>query len=102
MKIAYVDPNNTASADFRGNLKDGQILLTGEDDAPGNYRLNFSRQLGHFYSPRHKHNFDQIRIVLGGGGMSYGPEQWIQAAGPASCPAGTRYGRPEYGREPSR
>ena len=78
MKIAYVVSNNAGDADFRGNLKDGQVLLTGEDDAPDNFRLNFSRQLGPFYSPRHKHNFDQIRIVLGGGPMGYGPKQWIQ------------------------
>jgi hypothetical protein len=99
MKIAYVISNNAAGADFRGNLKDGQILLTGEDDAPDNYRLNFSRQLGHFYSPRHKHNFDQIRIVLGGGAMNYGPDQWIQPGELAYFPEGTPYGPQDYDSE---
>jgi hypothetical protein len=99
MKIAYVDPNNEVGPDFRGNLKDGQILLTGEDDAPDNYRLNFSRQLGPFYSPRHKHNFDQIRIVLGGGAMNYGPGQWIQPGELAYFPEGTPYGPQDYDSE---
>jgi len=96
MKIAYVDPNNELGADFRGNVKDGQILLTGEEGAPDNYRLNFSRQTGPFYSPRHKHNFDQIRIVLGGGPMNYGPKQWIQPGEIAYFPEGTPYGPQDY------
>ena len=96
MKIAYVDPNNELGADFRGNVKDGQILLTGEEGAPDNYRLNFSRQTGPFFSPRHKHNFDQIRIVLGGGPMNYGPRQWIQPGEIAYFPEGTPYGPQDY------
>jgi hypothetical protein len=96
MKIAYVDPNNELGADFRGNVKDGQILLTGEEGAPDNYRLNFSRQTGPFFSPRHKHNFDQIRIVLGGGPMNYGPKQWIQPGEIAYFPEGTPYGPQDY------
>jgi len=96
MKIAYVNPNNAVGADFRGNPKDGQILLMGEDDAPGNYRLSFSRQVGPFFSPRHAHNFDQIRIVLGGGAMNYGPDQWIQPGEIAYFPEGTPYGPQDY------
>jgi hypothetical protein len=99
MKIAYVVSNNAGDADFRGNLKDGQVLLTGEDDAPDNFRLNFSRQLGPFYSPRHKHNFDQVRIVLGGGPMGYGPKQWIQPGELAYFPEGTPYGPQDYDSE---
>jgi hypothetical protein len=96
VKIAYVDPNNEAGEDFRGNVKDGQILLTGEDDTPGNYRLNFSRQTGPFYSPRHAHNFDQIRLVLGGGPMNYAPDRWIAPGEIAYFPEGTPYGPQEY------
>jgi len=96
MKVAYVDPNNPLGADFRGNVKDGQILLTGEEGAPDNYRLNFSRQTGPFYSPRHKHNFDQIRIILGGGAMNYGPDRWIQPGELAYFPEGTPYGPQDY------
>ena len=96
MKIAYVDPNNAVGEDFRGNPKDGQILLTGADDAVDNYRLNFSRQVGPFYSPRHAHNFDQIRIILGGGPMNYGPGQWIQPGEIGYFPEGTPYGPQEY------
>jgi hypothetical protein len=96
MKIAYVDPDNAVGEDFRGNPKDGQIMLTGEDDSPDNYRLNFSRQKGPFFSPRHAHNFDQIRIVLGGGSMNYGPDQWIAPGEIAYFPEGTPYGPQDY------
>src|SRR5437868_6583499 len=99
MKIAYVNPNNPVGVDFRGNPKDGQVLLTGEDDAPDNYRLSYSRQAGPFYSPRHKHNFDQIRMVLGGGAMNYGPKKWIQPGELAYFPEGTPYGPQDYDSE---
>lgn len=96
MKIGYVNPDNAVHTDFRGNPTDGQILLTGEDDAPDNYRLNFSRQMGPFFSPRHAHNFDQIRLVLGGGAMNYGPDCWIQPGEVAYFPEGTPYGPQDY------
>jgi len=99
MKIAYVDPDHAVGTDFRGNPKDGQILLTGADGTRDNYRLSFTRQTGPFYSPRHAHNFDQIRMVLGGGPMNYGPDQWIQPGEIAYFPEGTPYGPQDYDTE---
>lgn len=99
MKIGYVEEGAGIGKDFRGNLKDSQALLIGEDDAPDNYRLGFSRQQGQFYSPRHKHNFDQIRMVLGGGAMNYGPDQWIQPGELVYFPEGTPYGPQDYESE---
>lgn len=96
MKIAYVDPDHAVGTDFRGNPKDGQILLTGTDGTRDNYRLSFTRQTGPFYSPRHAHNFDQIRMVLGGGPMNYGPGCWIQPGEVAYFPEGTPYGPQDY------
>jgi hypothetical protein len=99
MKIAYRDIDHAVGTDFRGNPKDGQILLTGADDTPDNYRLSFTRQTGPFYSPRHAHNFDQIRMVLGGGPMNYGPDHWIQPGEIAYFPEGTPYGPQDYDTE---
>ena len=96
MKIGYVDPDHAAGTDFRGNPKDAQILLTGTDGTRDNYRLGFTRQTGPFYSPRHAHNFEQIRIVLGGGPMNYGPDCWIQPGEIAYFPEGTPYGPQDY------
>lgn len=99
MKVSYVETGAGIGKDFRGNLKDSQQLLIGEDDTPDNYRLGFSRQQGPFFSPRHKHNFDQIRMILGGGGMSYGPDQWIQPGELVYFPEGTPYGPQDYESE---
>jgi hypothetical protein len=96
MKIAYVDQDHAVGTDFRGNPKDGQILLAGADGTRDNYRLSFTRQTGPFYSPRHAHNFDQIRMVLGGGPMNYGPDCWIQPGEIAYFPEGTPYGPQDY------
>lgn len=96
MQIARVDPDSVTGVDFRGNPKTGQDLLTGVDGTPDNYRLSFTRQAGPFYSPRHAHNFDQIRFVLGGGPMNYGPDRWIQPGELAYFPEGTPYGPQDY------
>ena len=96
MRIAYVETDHAIGEDFRGNPKDSQALLTGDEGAVDNYRLGFSRQTGPFFSPRHAHNFDQIRIVLGGGPMNYGPDRWIQPGEIAYFPEGTPYGPQDY------
>jgi hypothetical protein len=96
MKVAHVDLDHAVGTDFRGNPKDGQILLSGADGTRDNYRLSFTRQTGPFYSPRHAHNFDQIRMVLGGGPMNYGPDCWIQPGEIAYFPEGTPYGPQDY------
>lgn len=41
-------------------------LLRGERGSPQNYELLFARSVGHYFAPRHRHNFDQIRLSLSG------------------------------------
>lgn len=41
-------------------------LLRGERGSPQNYELMFARSIGRYYAPRHRHNFDQIRLSLSG------------------------------------
>jgi hypothetical protein len=44
-----------------------KFLLTGEDGSPSNYVMNVGRAgAGGWQTPRHRHNFDQIRYVIKG------------------------------------
>lgn len=61
----------TADSGVVGTMRDGvlaqKFLLTGQDGSPNNYLLNVGRT-GHggWGTPRHRHNFDQVRFVLKG------------------------------------
>ncbi|WP_295550258.1 hypothetical protein [uncultured Pseudacidovorax sp.] len=41
-------------------------LLAGQDGTPGNFFMQLSNTFDDFASPRHRHNFDQVRIQLQG------------------------------------
>ena len=43
-----------------------QKLINGEPGTPGNFSLMLSRTPDTYYSPRHRHNFDQVRYQLEG------------------------------------
>ena len=68
MKITHF-----ADIPFRERLprhRDGRFdtksLQVGTPGTPGNFMLYAVRTFGDFFSPRHKHNFDQVRIQLEG------------------------------------
>ncbi|MYS21819.1 hypothetical protein GA0115240_135284 [Streptomyces sp. DvalAA-14] len=58
--------------DQAGNLRTGtrisRTLLTGKEDAPDNFRLGYSYggDDAQWTTPRHHHNFEQVRFVLDG------------------------------------
>ncbi|MCZ8259856.1 MAG: hypothetical protein O9333_06975 [Beijerinckiaceae bacterium] len=93
MRIARAE---TTDADKVGTMRDGVLaqkhLLFGKDGTPTNYDLNMGRAgAGGWRTPRHRHNFDQIRYVIKGQ-LPYGenlmlPEGWI-AYFPESVPYG--------------
>ena len=97
-----VSEASCAEADVVGSMRDGvleqKFLLTGEDGTPGNYLLNVGRAgSGGWTTPRHRHNFDQIRYVMTGtypyDKYKIMPEEWV-----AYFPEGVYYGpqdRPE-------
>lgn len=58
-----IDPDAT---NVRGGELKKRILLTGEVNTPGNFKMGLFSQTGDFYSPRHRHNFDQFRFQLEG------------------------------------
>jgi hypothetical protein len=62
---------STAESGQVGSMRDGKLdqkfLLQGDDDSPNNYLLNVGLTgSGGWGTPRHRHNFDQIRYVLKG------------------------------------
>ena len=48
----------------RAGLFRSQSLLHGEDGSPENFYLQLSQTYADFASPRHRHNFDQVRVQL--------------------------------------
>lgn len=50
----------------RAGLFRSQSLLDGPDGTPENFYLQLSQTYADFASPRHRHNFDQVRVQLRG------------------------------------
>jgi hypothetical protein len=73
-----------------GGLKIKQILR-GQTGAPENYLFNMSHSAGDYGSPRHRHNFDQVRFVLDGN-MRISPNQVVREGQIGYFPEGTTYG----------
>jgi len=66
-------------------------LLTGEENSPDNYRLLMGRDNGGHESPRHRHNFDQVRMTLKGT-LSLAPGKDLHEGQVGYFPEGTPYG----------
>jgi hypothetical protein len=96
--------SEASSAEFgvvgtmRAGVLEQKFLLIGQDGSPNNYLLNVGRTgAGGWTTPRHRHNFDQVRYVMKGTypyakGKSM-PEGWV-----GYFPEGVYYGpqdRPE-------
>lgn len=85
-----------------GSMRDGKLdqkfLLYGEDTSPNNYLLNVGLTGGGGWgTPRHRHNFDQIRYVLKGK-YPASPHKIMEEGSVAYFPESVHYGpqdRPE-------
>lgn len=96
MRIAKAESTDDEAV---GTMREGVLaqkhLLFGEDNTPTNYDLNMGRAgSGGWRTPRHRHNFDQIRYVIKGE-LPYGenivlPQGWI-----AYFPESVHYGPQE-------
>lgn len=67
---------------------DFKRLLQGEDCTADNFELNIARVQERYTTPRHRHNFDQVRFVLSGAfGFGKGLEQKAGSVGyfPEGC-----------------
>jgi mannose-6-phosphate isomerase-like protein (cupin superfamily) len=93
MQVAHAEDSTQIASTRTGKERQFKTLLTGEDGALDNFRLYFVRQQGEVDVPRHKHNFDQIRVCLEGPGkQNYGEGKWIAPGEIAYFPEGTPYG----------
>jgi hypothetical protein len=66
-------------------------LLAGEEGSLDNYRLVMGRDNGGHESPRHRHNFDQVRMTLQGT-LSLAPGKDLHEGQVGYFPEGTPYG----------
>lgn len=66
-------------------------MISGEEGAVDNYKLNIGKVAPEFFSPRHRHNFDQVRFVLEGR-VSIGPKVALTAGQIGYFPEGVPYG----------
>ncbi|MEE8334740.1 MAG: hypothetical protein V3R85_12910 [Alphaproteobacteria bacterium] len=73
-----------------GGLRAKQ-LLKGKTGAPENYVFNVSHSDGDYSTPRHRHNFDQVRFALEGD-MRISPNQVVREGQIGYFPEGTTYG----------
>ena len=74
--------------------KEAKTLLQGSEGSPDNYLLVLVREGMVATTPRHKHNFDQLRMTISGR-TNYGPKRWIEPGEVAYFPEGVHYGPEE-------
>ena len=86
-------------AHARGGIFRYYELLSGSDGAPDNFYLQLSVLSGDFVSPRHRHNFDQVRFQLEGS-FDFAADGRKDPGSIAYFPEGTRYG-PQQALSPS-
>jgi len=68
-----------------------KTFLQGRSGAPDNFKFYMVQQFGDFYSPRHKHNFEQVRLQLEGT-TSYDRDGIMKPGVLGYFPEGTPYG----------
>jgi hypothetical protein len=68
MQIVQGDemPLDNEASNVRGGELKKWPFLVGEPGTPGNFKFGLFHQSGDFYSPRHRHNFDQFRFQIDG------------------------------------
>lgn len=77
--------------DHRAGLLDNKILLCGKEGTPDNFKLNIGYARDEWLTPRHKHDFDQIRVPLEGE-FEYLKDKSLKVGQVAYFPAGIHYG----------
>ena len=82
-----------------GTMREGKLdqkhLLFGEDGSPNNYDLNMGLTGGGGWrTPRHRHNFDQIRYVIKGR-LPYSETDYLEEGWVGYFPESVHYGPQE-------
>mgnify|MGYP003693836791 CR=1 FL=1 len=77
--------------EHRGGIFHGRIMVEGAPGALDNFQLSFGQMGGDFNSPRHRHNFEQIRYQLEGV-LDYGRDGKLTAGMVGYFPEAVYYG----------
>jgi mannose-6-phosphate isomerase-like protein (cupin superfamily) len=92
MKIVHGDTLEwRRGLEYRGGTFHFRNLAEGEEGSVDNFKLSVGRSSADFYSPRHRHNFEQIRFVLDGE-LSFGRDGTLSAGMIGYFPEGVHYG----------
>ena len=93
MKIVPFDDKNWTKDHPTGNIA-FQHMLRGDPSSSSNFMYILGRQDADFYMPRHRHNFDQIRLPIRGT-MNHGAGIVVGEGEVAYIPEGLAYGPQE-------
>ena len=92
MKIIPIETRALTAAE--NQIREGTIrayrILEGEP-GPNNFALKLVNIEGHYYSPRHRHNFDQVRLQLEGE-FDYAADGCFKPGSIGYFPESVRYG----------
>jgi hypothetical protein len=92
MKIVQTDEIPLKRAlEHRGGIFHGRVMVEGAPGALDNFQLSFGQMGGDFNSPRHRHNFEQIRYQLEGV-LDYGRDGKLVAGMVGYFPEAVYYG----------
>lgn len=94
MKIVHFDEENWSKDHPSGTLH-FQHLLKGEPDSPDNFMYVLAKQEAEWSMPRHRHNFEQIRLPLVGSNTTYGRGIVLKEGQIGYFPEGLAYGPQE-------
>jgi hypothetical protein len=83
--------------------REGEILfcrlLQGQSASPDNFELSLVRTVGDYYTPRHRHNFDQVRLTVEGT-FNYARGKDAPSGRVVYYPEGAPYGPQEVNGDP--
>ncbi len=92
MRLAHFETTPwTPVRSVRGGTIIFKTMLEGQEDRPDNYQLLMAETDVSFKSPRHRHNFDQLRFSLTGA-TNIGARKNLDEGDLAYFPEGTYYG----------
>ena len=92
MKIVQTDEIPLKRAlEHRGGIFHGRIVVEGAPGALDNFQVSYGQMGGDFNSPRHRHNFEQIRYQLEGV-LDYGRDGKLIAGMVGYFPEAVYYG----------
>jgi hypothetical protein len=91
---AQMDWGENLAAHRQGGMAH-KVLFEGEEGSPDNFLLVLADESSDYYSPRHRHAWDQVRFCLQGA-VPIGKDLAVEAGEVAYFPEGVHYG-PQQG-----